>query len=542
MKHCLRHIAVLALSALLSACASLPEGRTGPDTQAISDWRQTRLHETVSRALPDDRRSGFRLQPYGPTAFATRIALARLATRSIDVQYFLLAADNTGLALLRELRDAAARGVRVRVLIDDFNTVGEDELLLALSSYPNVQVRLFNPYPAGRWSIWSRFAASALDFHRLNRRMHNKLFVADNVAAVTGGRNVADEYAMNNAGSNFLDMDLFVAGPAVRELSDAFDHYWNSEVSHDVSRVVSRPASAAVLRDAFEQRTAGARSSAVEPRDGEQIIGHMPGESPQSAADRAAMLALPEELASNRLDHLVLARGRVLFDPLSKTHHPGGSASESPTVTQRVVEWMQAARSRVIMVSPYFVPDDMGMEALTGASSRGLKITLITNSLASTDVPLAYVAYRRRVEALLRAGVNVTEISPSLIARRRIVGAAREQSENTAAPATLALHMKSVIVDDEQIFLGSMNLDLRSTKLNSELGLIVDSRELVQQIGRFIEATRWYTLRLSSTGEVQWVENVGARGERTYTDPPETPAWRRTLHRLVAPFVAEDNL
>ncbi|MDR6860397.1 phospholipase D family protein [Variovorax guangxiensis] len=414
MKNCLQHTLAMAFAVLLTACASLPPGRVGPDTEAISDWNRTQLHKTVLPALPADGRSGFRLQPYGPTAFATRIALARLATRSIDVQYFLLAPDNTGLALLRELRDAAARGVRVRILLDDFNTVGEDELLLALSSYPNVQVRLFNPYPAGRWSIWSRFAASAPDFNRLNRRMHNKLFVADNVAAVTGGRNVAHEYAMNNAGSNFLDMDLFVAGPMVRDLSDAFDHYWNSEVAHDVSDVVSSALGASALQSAFEKRAASALSSTVGPLDGERVIGHSTGDSLQSVTDRAAMLALPEELTSGRLNHLVPARGRVLFDPLSKTHRLGALSSENSTVTQRVVEWMQGARARVTMVTPYFVPDDEGIEALIGASSRGLKITLITNSLASTDVPLAYVAYWRRLEPLLRAGVNVTEVSPSL--------------------------------------------------------------------------------------------------------------------------------
>lgn len=251
------------------------------------------------------------------------------------------------------------------------------------------------------------------------------------------------------------------------------------------------------------------------------------------------MLALPEELTSGCLDHLVPAKDRVLFDPLSKTHRSAALSPENSTVTQRVVEWMQGARARVAMVTPYFVPDDRGMEALIGASNRGLKINLITNSLASTDVPLTYVAYRRRLEALLPAGVNVTEVSPSLVARR--ADANSDKAEDRALSA-LALHMKSVIVDDQEMFLGSMNLDLRSTNLNSELGVIVDSQELVQQTNRFIEATRGYTVQLNSAGDVQWVEQVGDQGERAHLVPPETSLWRRTLLRMLASLVSEDNL
>ena len=159
---------------------------------------------------------------------ATRIELTRLATRSLDVQYYLMPGDNTGLTLMRALRDAAARGVRIRLLLDDQYTAGEDDLLLALASYPNVEVRLFNPFPGGRGSEMTRFIMSGWDFSRINRRMHNKLFVADNVAAVAGGRNMADEYVMNAKASNFVDMDVFAVGPVVRALSAEFDHYWSS--------------------------------------------------------------------------------------------------------------------------------------------------------------------------------------------------------------------------------------------------------------------------------------------------------------------------
>ncbi|MGH8335858.1 MAG: phospholipase D-like domain-containing protein, partial [Gammaproteobacteria bacterium] len=198
---------LLGLLVLLYGCASLPPQPLLPPSSAISDYAQTPLAAMTKDPAPGDTRSGFQLQPYGPNSFATRIELARLATRSLDVQYYLMPGDNAGLTLMRALRDAAARGVRVRVLIDDLYTAGEDNLLLALASYPNVQVRLFNPFPGGRGSDMTRFIMSGWEFSRINRRMHNKLFVADNVAAVAGGRNMADEYVMNAKGSNFVDMD-----------------------------------------------------------------------------------------------------------------------------------------------------------------------------------------------------------------------------------------------------------------------------------------------------------------------------------------------
>jgi len=251
-------IAALCLLGL-QACASLPPPVEQPRSTAIADAASTPLAAMLAPRTPSDGRSAFMLQPYGPNALATRLVLAGLATRSLDVQYYLLRDDDTGLALMRALRDAAQRGVRVRLLVDDFYTAGEDDTLLALAAVPNLEVRLFNPFPAARGATWTRFAASAFDFSRVNRRMHNKLFVADNVAAVAGGRNMADEYVMNAQGANFIDLDVFAAGPIVRELSAQFDHYWNSAVVYDVRRIATTRASRADLLAAFERRSAAAR-------------------------------------------------------------------------------------------------------------------------------------------------------------------------------------------------------------------------------------------------------------------------------------------
>ncbi|MDP9877472.1 phosphatidylserine/phosphatidylglycerophosphate/cardiolipin synthase-like enzyme [Variovorax boronicumulans] len=283
--------------------------------------------------------------------------MAKLATHSLDVQYYLPAADNTGRALMCELCDAALRGVRVRLLVDNLYATGEDDLLLALASYPNVQVRLVNPFPGGRGSDVTRLISSSLGFGRINRRMHNKLFVADNAAAVAGSRNMADEYVMNAAASNFVDMDVFAAGPVVRELSNEFDHYWNSEVVYPVGQIARSRFMPAQLQQNFEALTATAKPPEAFriPLDG-KILNASADEPSVVPLD---MVPIPFELAEHQLSPLLWANARVLFDPLTKTE--GLNERENSikgTVIEGVIKWFETSRSSIKMVSPYFVPSD----------------------------------------------------------------------------------------------------------------------------------------------------------------------------------------
>jgi putative cardiolipin synthase len=532
-----RPVLAPGFTVLLAACSSLPPQPPGAPTSAIADYSQTPLAAITQKVLPTDGRSGFQLQPYGPNSFATRIALTRLATRSLDVQYYLLQGDNTGRALMRALRDAAARGVRVRLLVDDLYTAGEDDLLLGLASYPNVEVRLFNPFPGGRGSQVTRFISSGLEFRRVNRRMHNKLFVADNAAAVAGGRNMADEYVMNAQGANFIDMDTFVAGPVVRDLSSEFDHYWNSEVVFPLERIAHTGLTRAQLQDNFEQQTANARPPEASeiPADGRPLH---PGEGePTSVApDLIPMLNLPFELARHRLSPLLWAKARVLFDPLTKTQ--GLNEHENSikgTVTEGVIQWFGTARKDIKMVSPYFVPNEAAVARLAGARQGGVSVELVTNSLASTDEPWVYVGYWTHIEELLKADVKIFEISPSLSVKRHKLGIFGHR--------TGALHMKNAILDRKEVFLGSMNLDPRSAKLNTELGLIIESEAMAQQLEEFADAGSAYTLRLSANGQsVEWVE-LGDDGTQTVYDvPPETSAWQRWRLRLMRPFIPVQEL
>ncbi len=527
---------VLAL-ALAAGCATLPP--PPPDqapSTAIADGEHTPLGALLAARTPGDGRSGFLLQPYGPNALATRLALAGLATRSLDVQYYLLRDDSTGLALMRALRDAAQRGVRVRLLVDDFYTAGEDDTLLALAHTPNIEVRLFNPFPAARAQTWSRFVASAFDFSRVNRRMHNKLFIADNVAAVAGGRNMADEYVMNAQGYNFIDMDVFATGPVVRDLSAAFDHYWNSRVVYDIRGIAQGSADPAALREAFERRSRAAVPPPAAPIPPDGRVTHPDSGQPvQLSPALVSMLNLPFDLSRGTLGPLLPARARVLFDPLSKTAgwHEERDSVEG-TVIEGVVRWLNTARRRIKMVSPYFIPSQGAVESLAYARRLGLDVLLVTNSLASTDEPFVYFAYWSRVKALLAAGVRIEELSPSLSVKRQRLGLFGHRQG--------ALHMKNAVVDDREVFLGSMNLDPRSAKLNTELGLIIESPEMAAQLNDFADTGSWYQLRLAPDGDIEWVGSDGKGGEQVLRVPPETSAWQRFKLQLLGPLIPEKDL
>ncbi len=529
---------------LLGGCAILPPHPGVQPSLAFTDTQDTPLARITGAALPGDGRSGFQLQPFGPNALATRLALARRATRSLDVQYYLLQGDNSGRALMRELRDAAARGVRVRVLLDDLYTVGEDELLLGLAAHPNVQVRLFNPFAGGRGSYTGRLLAALFDLGRVDRRMHNKLFVADNVAALAGGRNIGDEYMFNAPGMpNFVDMDVFVAGPAVRDLSKAFDHYWNSEVVYPVERIASAGGlGAAQLRQRFDEATAFTRlGPAFEVvAGGTQVPEGYPTRE-QLPEGIEPLLNLPFELARGRISPLVPANARVLFDPLSKAAGEfERSQSIAGTVLEGAMQWLATARHEVRLVSPYFVPSEGAVASMAVARHYNVGVEIVTNSLASTDEPWVYVGYSRHLKKLLAMGVKVRELSPTLSVKRNKVGIFRG---SRGATTTGALHMKNAVVDHAQVFLGSMNLDPRSGRLNTELGMIIESAELARQLDNFSDPGSSYHLRLGPDGDsVQWLERDDDGSTIVHDTPPETTAWLRFKLWLLSPFIPEREL
>jgi putative cardiolipin synthase len=325
----------------------------------------------------------------------------------------------------------------------------------------------------------------------------------------------------------------------VRELSKAFDHYWNSTVVYPVQAIAGTSLSPEQLRQRFDQVTAGAR-----PPRAVEVVNGGAGPIPEGYPTRdevpegiIPMLNLPYELARGHISPLVPASARVLFDPASKTTGANERANSfSGTVLGGAVEWLKTARQQVRMVSPYFVPSESSVAAIATARKFGVQLDIITNSLAATDEPWVYVGYSRRVKELLALGVRIHEMSPSLSVKRRRIGVFGQHTSG-------ALHTKNAIVDRAQVFLGSMNLDPRSALLNTELGLIIESPQLARQLEGMSDAGSFYDLRLSPDGQdVLWVEHTDGGGEIVYDSPPETSWWLRFRLRLLAPFIPEREL
>jgi cardiolipin synthase C len=512
---------VVVLFGMLTGCAGLPSGVQRPNSQARIDVADTRLAAVAAASMPagNGQLSGMRLLPAGDQAFEARIALARAAEKSIDAQYYQIADDLSGRQFLRALADAAVRGVRVRLLVDDLHAAGQDALLAGLAARPNLEVRMFNPLAVRDGGVASRVLFSLHEFSRVNRRMHNKLLVADNVFAITGGRNIANEYFGRSEPANFIDMDIFAAGPVVRELSAMFDGYWNSEHAYPIQSLAAPEFSSEAARRRFDDtvRAAGAAELTVAARDplGQSSVG--------------------SQLANGRLE-LHIASARVIADAPAKAA-PGDASLDYGAVMNGKLELMQSARSEVLVASPYFVPGRRTLEILKQATDNRVRVSVITNSLATTDEPLVHFGYARYRGALLQMGVSLFELMPGAETRD---GAAGELRGSLGR-----LHAKVAVVDQRWLYIGSLNMDRRSAHSNTEMGLIVDSPELAGQVASLLQGERLprsYRVR-STAGQpgFQWVAQDG-QDKVVFADEPNSNWGQRLRLSVVSMFVDEELL
>ncbi len=516
---------VLWAAALLGGCAVLPPPVPRAATYAITDVEATTLGRFAAQGAPAAEAgkppmSGFRLMPDAAFAFDARISLARTAEKSLDVQYYLIQNDDVGLLLLKELRDAAERGVRVRLLVDDLYTGGEDELFASFSAFPNVEVRLFNPLPSRLSSLPARIALSLLDFGRINHRMHNKLLVADNSFAVSGGRNIANEYFMRSTEANFIDMDVLSNGPIVHDMSKAFDMYWNS--SH--VRSIENIAPLTVPKDEAQKRFDAVARTALP-------------DVPLRPRDSLDKSPLGEELITGKIDHYWATAKLYADSPDKITREPEDALRGS--VTEGALGFIGTAKVRAIIASPYFIPGPIGIAMMKKQVQDKVRVVVVTNSLGSTDEPLAYAGYERYRADMLKAGVVIYEIAPEYSAKNKRFG--------DFGKSISRLHAKLAMIDDERIFVGSMNLDHRSAAVNTELGLVIDSPPMVEQYIKLVTGTRvedlGYRLRLTPDGRrAQWLEYNDEGGDIVHQDVPGEFLWLRFKNWLLLPIVGEDLL
>lgn len=505
---------------LLTGCASLRPSGNALQT-ALPHADDSTLGRIAARSVPGDA-SGLRPLPQSRYSMDARLALAARAERSLDLQYYLLQNDATGRQLLLAVRDAARRGVRVRILVDDLYTARSDRLLDALDAFPNIEVRVFNPFPAGRAYAATRWAFSLFDLARVNHRMHNKLFIADGSFAVLGGRNIADEYFFQSREGNFVDFDLLVAGRVVGDLERSFDDYWNSPRVYRLAALEPRDDGGNRSQRAFDEQANGAGPFTPPPVDALDIFGRP---SMTQALSGAAVTLEPAWI-------------RVVADDPEKVGGKAESGRDDSTVTAHVLAALEEARSDVLLVSPYFVPGARGIEAIEALRARGVKVTLLTNTLASNDEPYASVAYARYRKRMLRAGVEIHEIGSSRLRTNEDVGPVLGTTIGRS-------HAKLVVVDHRLTFVGSMNMDLRSSRENTEIGAFIDSEPLAGEVLALtagLDRAGSYRVRFKSgSDDLQWVATEGGH-EIVYEDEPEVDVATRLKAIFIAPFIGEGLL
>jgi putative cardiolipin synthase len=441
--------------------------------------------------------SGFRLVREGPEAFMSRLQAARQAGRSLDVQTYLWHNDTTGLYLAREALRAADRGVQVRLLVDDMDARDRTPGFAALAAHPNIAVRMFNPFASRRGK--AAFASEGLrSFGRINRRMHNKSWIADNRIALVGGRNLGDEYFGASDEVNFVDLDFALAGPIVRDASASFDRYWNSAAAYPMETLDPSGVNAdalARLRVKLDTRIDETRVQSYRALlgDDDTIRRMLSGDWPLHWSTRFRF---------------------VSDDPDKITKHEGDT--DRSQVLAAILPLFREARVDLGVISPYFVPGQGGTAVLTGAAASGTRVRVLTNSLAANDVAAVHGGYSRWRPALLDGGVQLWELKPS-------PGSTATHSLFGSSGASL--HTKALVVDARTSFVGSYNLDPRSTWLNCEQGVLVEDAAIAAELEAILaeqsDGLRAWRVTREGTG-LRWSD-----GTRTLDDEPGATAGQR---------------
>ena len=468
----IRRFVVLALSVLAGACASLepvdlPDEYTAAPTDAP-------LWQSLDEIRTDNWQV---LLDSGPAALDWRLLMIDSATESLDLQTFLWKFDTTGSMILSHLMAAARRGVTVRLLVDDTFLASQEQMLLALEEHPNIEYRVFNPFKRRADSLVTRQLLNLAEFHRLDHRMHNKALVADNRVAIVGGRNLADEYFGLHEQTNFRDMELLVGGPIVQDIAASFDDYWNDEWSFPI-----------------------------------EMLSHL---SPSYAAlDNAATVKEPDlrihneptaDLLQRRWQALV--RGALPGTPtLYVDDPPVGKPQDTPPIelANALIEMFDNAEEEVLILSAYLIPTPRLEGAVARAVARGVNVRILTNSIRSNNHLAAHSSYRNHINEMLGDGAQLHEVRID----------ARDRYVHMFPPVegkSIALHAKAIVFDRNKVFIGSANLDPRSLRINTEMGLLVVSEELNAAVRTafdpdFAERNAW-RLQFDADGKVVWISD-----------------------------------
>jgi putative cardiolipin synthase len=461
-----RNIAVIVtMTTLVAACETRPPATAfdRPESHALASTETTPLATALApleKRHPDE--SAVRLLPTGTDALQARIALARAATKTLDMQYYIANEDNTGKLLLGAALYAADRGVRVRMLVDDLNFKDIDQIMAALNSHDKIEIRVFNPYGSAQRSFSERTQNFFTNLSHFTRRMHNKAMIADNQIAIVGGRNLGDEYFSASPTLQFRDLDVFAAGPVTQEISASFDDYWNSSLAYPLR---------ALNKQKFDARELDKTRDDLRKHWREQA-------DPLNAKPLNAT-PLAQEIAREEMG-LVWAPTEFRVDSPSKIEHPSDDYKSPPM--ERLVALLKDAQSEFLILSPYFVPHDAGVKALAGLTKRRVRVAVLTNSLAATDAVAVQAGYAPYRIPMLQSGVELYEFKPI-----QVEGESSPRAGLFGSQSRASLHAKAYVIDRSILVIGSMNLDPRSAKLNTELALVIHSKPIAEEAAKLFE-------------------------------------------------------
>jgi len=478
---------------LLAAGCSTLRPLNLPDEYSISP-AQSALWTQLTMVRPDN---WLHLLNTGDEAMEWRLRLIDSASQSLDLQTFLWNDDKSGLTFLRHIYEAADRGVRVRILVDDFFTSTHDEAIWDVDQHPNIEFRIYNPYAHRDRSLGVRMFVNLGDFSRVDHRMHNKLMVVDNRAAIVGGRNLGDEYFGRHDSANFRDMEVLVAGTEVPLLSGKFDEYWNNDWAYPVDRLLRR-------------------QPAMGPQEYEAWI--------IETVQRGLEEDLPTlEQAWIRVAEAALAGEILVVADTPATENPAARAEFPNQLAHVLMEWMDTAKEELILVSAYLIPTPELEQTVERAEGRGVRVRILTNSLRSNNHVAAHSAYRHHIHRLVHHGAEVHEVRA--LAKDRAL-----YMEDPIDKKHLGLHSKVLLIDNDISFIGSTNLDARSLKLNTEMGILIKSREFNNLVREalaidFHHRNAWH-LQMQDNGRLIWVaDDVTLHNQPAESDLQRLEDW-----------------
>ncbi|MGE6648139.1 phospholipase D family protein [Shewanella colwelliana] len=498
-------ILIVALCLTLLGCASPVADIDKQASYKIAAPQDSPLSRYLNAALSaHPEQTGVYPLSNGIDAFIARLAIVDSATSSIDMQYYIYRDDDTGKLLMWHLIDAANRGVRVRILLDDLTTKTIDQALIVLASHPNIHIRLFNP----SYQRTFRNIAMLTGFSRLNHRMHNKSLTADNRATIVGGRNIGNEYFSNNEDVDFGDFDLLTIGKAVDAVSEQFDTYWNAPMSIDVENLIDEINPQHVLQ--AEQYMLQQRALFAD----NEYMGR---------------LELSQLLGDLQAQHLAWywGEGRVVYDPPEKII---GENSQQWLLSDLGL-FLAQAKEEALIVSPYFVPTKEGTDDLVAAAKSGLTITVVTNSLAATDVLAVHAGYQQYRQRLVEHGIALYEVKAD----------PNNRPSAWKGSSRSSLHAKTFILDRKSVFVGSFNFDPRSAWINTELGIIFDNQEFASGLQQSIELSLLHTAYRVGIqgGELVWFDD---KDDTVRYAEPDASFWRKFMADLLALLPIEAQL